>query len=157
MTEFDLRELANVTHSISHFHSLHAQLIQLASHETPIQDGLKDYWTRRVMPHTKNKSMGWLEPGYETSLWRQCNIHIIIQNWGSTSGGWGGIGGAAMTDSYTTIIENKIFYIAGVYYGGRLAYLVEINDAYMEYKKVGFISMPAMDSTSGLKILYKSK
>jgi len=157
MIEFNLREMADVAKSVDHFQSVHAQLIQLGSHGTPIQEGLKDYWSRRVMPHTKGKQMGWLEPGFETHLWRKCNIHIVIQNWGSTSCGWGGIGGAAMTDAYTTIVENNFFYIAGVYYGGKLAYLVEINDTYMEYKEAGFISMPGLDGLGKLKVLYRSK
>lgn len=154
MITFDLREVSNLTKAISHFQGLHANLIQMGR-ET--KDGkeelLKDFWTRKVQSHTKGKHMGWLEPGYETQLWAEINVHHVIQNWGSTSCGWGGIGGAAMTDSYTTVIENTLFGVAAVYYSGTLAYVLEVDEEFQKHKANGFRTMPDIDGY-GLKILY---
>lgn len=53
------------------------------------------------------------------------------QTWGSTSIGFGGMGGAAMTTAYTTVIlcrEN-----AAVFFGGRYCYSVDgINEAFKD-------------------------
>lgn len=53
------------------------------------------------------------------------------QTWGSTALGFGGIGGAAMTKAYTTVIvcrEN-----AAVFFAGRHCYSVDgINEAFKE-------------------------
>jgi hypothetical protein len=53
------------------------------------------------------------------------------QTWGSTALGFGGMGGAAMTKAYTTVIicrEN-----AAVFFAGRHCYSVDgINDAFKE-------------------------
>lgn len=51
------------------------------------------------------------------------------QTWGSTSIGFGGMGGAAMTTAYTTVIlcRNN----AAVFFGGRHCYSVDdINDVF---------------------------
>lgn len=46
-------------------------------------------------------------------------VEVFSQTWGSTALGFGGIGGAAMTQAYTTLIvgpENTVLiYFAGVY------------------------------------------
>lgn len=59
------------------------------------------------------------------------DIFHFPQTWGSTALGFGGIGGAAMTKAYTTVIvcrEN-----AAVFFAGRHCYSVEnINDAFRD-------------------------
>jgi hypothetical protein len=53
------------------------------------------------------------------------NIEVVMfpQTWGSTALGYGGMGGAAMTDAYTVIVSNNNDYC--VYFGcDRLAYRV---------------------------------
>lgn len=55
-------------------------------------------------------------------------ISMFAQTWGSTALGFGGIGGAAMTPAYTTIIANG----AGahcVYFGGGFAYRIDDPNA----------------------------
>lgn len=50
------------------------------------------------------------------------------QMWGSTALGFGGIGGAAMTNAYTTIYRHEHnFY---VYFGGRFAYVINKPNGY---------------------------
>lgn len=50
---------------------------------------------------------------------------MFSQTWGSTALGFGGIGGAAMTDAYTVIIANIHDREFCVYFGGRFAYKVK--------------------------------
>lgn len=50
------------------------------------------------------------------------NFTAFTQVWASTSLGFGGIGGSAMTKAVTTIIYSKQKYY--VFFGGRLAYCV---------------------------------
>lgn len=58
-------------------------------------------------------------------------IDHFPQIWGSTSLGFGGMGGAAMTTAYTTVIICKEN--AAVFFGGRHCYSVDgINDAFKE-------------------------
>lgn len=53
------------------------------------------------------------------------------QTWGSTSIGFGGMGGAAMTKAYTTVILCRDN--AAVFFGGRHCYSVDgINDTFKE-------------------------
>lgn len=55
----------------------------------------------------------------------QCEVHAMFaQTWGSTSLGFGGIGGAAMTPAYTVVIRGPGGDFA-VYWNGRLAYTVD--------------------------------
>jgi len=53
------------------------------------------------------------------------NFTMFNQTWGSTALGFGGWGGSAMTDAYTTVIEEKTTNIYGVFFGERFAYYIE--------------------------------
>lgn len=48
---------------------------------------------------------------------------MFAQTWGSTALGFGGIGGAAMTNAYTVVLYCEGRY--AVYFGGRFAYLIQ--------------------------------
>ena len=52
---------------------------------------------------------------------------MFVQGWGSTALGFGGIGGQAMTDAYTIIIGCELNSILCVYFGGRLAYNLDLT------------------------------
>lgn len=55
----------------------------------------------------------------------QCVVRYMFpQLWNSTALGFGSIGGAAMTDAYTVIIEGPGGHLA-VYWSGRFGYLVD--------------------------------
>lgn len=49
-------------------------------------------------------------------------LRMFSQTWGSTSLGFGGIGGQAMTMAYTTVIYDVNTGWCGVFFGERLAY-----------------------------------
>lgn len=57
---------------------------------------------------------------YEEEL----SIVMFPQLWGSTSLGFGGIGGASMTTAYTVIVQGPTGESA-VYFGGTFAYLIK--------------------------------
>lgn len=56
----------------------------------------------------------------------EAEVEVISfpQWWGSTALGHGGMGGAAVTESQTTVVAMKGRGPAAVYFGGRLAYIV---------------------------------
>lgn len=54
----------------------------------------------------------------------QCNIYVFSQSWGSTALGFNGLGGAAITDAYTTVVIGPNG-DACVYFAKRLAYHIQ--------------------------------
>lgn len=60
-------------------------------------------------------------------------LGVFLQFWGSTALGFGGIGGAAVTSAYTTVIENNKLGYVGVFFGERLAYIIyQPNDKFRD-------------------------
>lgn len=63
-------------------------------------------------------------------------LYVFPQMWSSTSLGFGGIGGQAFTSAYTTVITETNTNIWGVFFGERLAYVIENpNDVFMDNLK----------------------
>lgn len=60
-------------------------------------------------------------------------VAMFPQTWGSTSIGFGGLGGAAMTTAYTVVLTVHGTEFA-VYFGGRFAYLVSTTEALLYAK-----------------------
>lgn len=60
--------------------------------------------------------------------WVNINIHITSQVWGSTAVGWGGMGGAMMTNCFNFIIHNKKTDTVFVYWNGKLAFIAHKKD-----------------------------
>ena len=50
---------------------------------------------------------------------------MFTQTWGSTALGFGGISGQAVTSAYVCVIESNLIGQYAVYFGGRLAYVIE--------------------------------
>jgi hypothetical protein len=57
----------------------------------------------------------------------EVEVVMFPQMWGSTALGFGGIGGAAMTSAYTTIVFGPNRTSVCVYFGTRLAYAIDDN------------------------------
>jgi hypothetical protein len=149
-TIFNISDLADITTSISEYHKLATIFTQLKGGK----DGepLREFWNRKVV---KRETNTWLNSREETE-WLNFNLHFIPQMWGNTSGGWEGIGGAAITESYSIIIENEKFGFAAIYYNGQLAYICEIDEKYKELIKGGYKNMPGVSSCSKvLTVIYK--
>lgn len=65
----------------------------------------------------------------------ECRVHAMFQQtFGSTALGFGGVGGAAMTPTYTVVIEGPGGQYA-VYWNGRFAYLVDPQTQTTEERK----------------------
>lgn len=58
---------------------------------------------------------------------------MFVQTWSSTALGFGGIGGQAITSAYVCVIESNLVGGYAVYFGGRLAYVInQPNDEFMQ-------------------------
>ncbi len=58
---------------------------------------------------------------------------MFPQTWSSTALGFGGIGGQAFTSAYVCVIESNLVGGFAVYFGGRLAYVINRpNEKFME-------------------------
>ena len=67
------------------------------------------------------------------SLYDLTVYSMFVQTWGSTALGFGGIGGQAITSAYVCVIESNLLGQFAVYFGGRLAYVIERpNTKFME-------------------------
>ena len=83
----------------------------------------KTFWT--IIEPRLNKQERKRSPEFTLTMFKQ--------TWGSTALGFGGIGGQAMTDAYTTVIEDEVHGWAGVFFGERLAYIMyEPNQKFYE-------------------------
>lgn len=83
------------------------------------------------LPDIEYEKTNWGPGGTRTSAGKakrrpyvdEIDIRMFSQTWGSTALGFGGIGGAAMTDAYTVVVRYSR--PAAVYFAGRFAYLIE--------------------------------
>ena len=76
----------------------------------------------------------------QENIINESTIMQWVQMWGSTACGFGGIGGAAMTNADTIIVEFSEYKVACVYHSGRFAYSCMTDDSYRAY--VNFRSFP---------------
>lgn len=145
----DIQEISNITAALSHFGGLASYLPQLDYKDPVLQafcQALQD----------KHKVKKWYEVPFGD--WDRIDFHVSLQMWGSTATGWGGMGGAAMTEQYTVVVENSYLGIAGIYWGGQLAYLVEMNVKYYDYIKTRGYNIPSRrDSGTHFDLIYASK
>ena len=145
--ELDMEEMIYVMQSINDYKQLCSHFNQIDGRQT---DTLNVYYDRMKEFSRDKKFID------QDSLiaWNKMNVHIIQQMWGSTACGWEGMGGAAMTASYTTIIEaiqgNAIF----VYYNGKLAYVAEIDEKLSKYKDNGYKNLPGIRTASEILTTY---
>ena len=64
-------------------------------------------------------------------LSRDIQVVHFPQSWGSTALGFGGMGGAAITSAYTTIVMMNHLY-AAVFFGGEHAYSVKMDSTFRD-------------------------
>lgn len=134
-TKLNMSTLAEITTAISHYQNLINYLGQL---DKTIQ--LKEFYDKVCS---------------SPQHWGNINLFVVEQTWGNTSCGWQTIGGSAMTDAYTVIIENPWYNAIYVYYDGELAYIAEYNDFLTALKVGSFRVLPGMQNLENLKIVYK--
>ena len=149
--EIDITEIANLTTAISEYMMLASHVSQL---DPAQKESLDKLYERVLAKSDKGRYVDHIAYGY----WKDINIHVISQTWGNTSGGWQGIGGSAMTKSYTTVIENKWFDAIFVYYSGKLAYIADSGEKLKPFREASFRNLPGMMSCSEkLDVFYTNK
>ena len=150
MLKIDLSEISDVMESNTDYNILFHRFTNLCRDEQ--KDVLVRFWNEKIV---KREVSTWMARE-EIILWNEIDFHVVKQEWGNTSGGWGGIGGAAMTSQYTVIIENYWFGFVCVYYHGKLAYICEMDSKYQEYMGKGYGSLPGIeDCRKKLTVIYQ--
>jgi hypothetical protein len=109
--------------------------------------------------HDKRMPVGLLETcrndaaqrwGIDPMKIRDLEVYCFPQVWGSTSLGFGGIGGASMTTATTIIIHSWDKNIAGVYFAGGHAY--DISDPGTQFwDAMNKRQMPAVSKQATLR------
>jgi hypothetical protein len=141
----DIKLFSEVMQAVDHYNSLPNHFAQLDSNQ---KDSLTAFWDKLY-------GNDWIKinAGYEQ--WVSPHVHIIHQTWGSTACGWGGMGGAAMTNSYTIVIENKSAGFIAVYWDGRLAYIAEIDEKLQKHQLDCYCRLPGLtQAKSELTLVY---
>ena len=142
-TEITLTTIADFNSAIAYY----LEKLPFLLSGPPNDSTLKEWVAKHeVNVHTPVFGMNWKNP----------DVHHITQVWSNTSGGWQGIGGSAMTRNYTTVIINNHYYLAAVFYGGRLAYLAEVDE---KFRALGDLQkLPGIqDCEASLTVLYTTK
>jgi hypothetical protein len=148
--KIDIVTIGTISMCVDHYNKLSHTFTQLTGGKDA--QPLRDFWETKIVKRSVSTAM----TQDERMRWFNVDLHLVNQMWGSTSGGWGGIGGAAMTTIPTLIIENHEYGLACVYYGTRLAYICEIDDKYTEYQKAGYVNLPGhYDCQSRLTVIFK--
>lgn len=75
----------------------------------------------------------WVEKTRRHSMYDLTVYSMFPQTWSSTALGFGGVGGQAITSDYVCVIESGLVGQFAVYFGGRLAYVIQRpNGKFME-------------------------
>lgn len=146
-TQLDLQQIAYITTALADYKDLIAKLAYYSSFGETAKSFGTDFIKKCDAEHINQ---------YVMERWNDINLYHIKQMWGSTACGWGGMGGAAMTESYTCIIECVSAGCISVYYSGRLAYVAKIDEKLEQYK--GYKNLPGLTKVEDkLTIIYKHK
>ena len=139
--EFGIDDIETFTKTISDHFTLANYFKQLDSNQLDTLNQLADIVSQRGI-----------------TRWKDINTYMIRQVWGNTSCGWQTIGGAAITADYTIVIENLIYGVIFVYYGGRLAYIAKIDDSLSKYRQNNYSRLPGLGSCANdLTLFYKNR
>lgn len=60
----------------------------------------------------------------EEYKWPDLSMRMFMQTWSSTALGFGGVGGQAITNAYTIVVEDYHEGWYSVFFGNRMAYLI---------------------------------
>ena len=150
-TELSFGEVSDLMSCISDYLERGGYFTQMGGHQE--NEKLKEYWETKIVKRTKNT---WLNDS-EARYWKDVNVHMVTQTWGSTAGGWPGVGGASMTTYYTNIIENSWFGLAFIYFRNKLAYICEMDEKYQAFMSKGYRGLPDyINSGRKLTVIYKT-
>lgn len=108
------------------------QQISMAIAAAVLRD-LPDIAYRQWTPQLRNQGVQQDEAPLAFRRPRENEVDVVSfpQIWGSTTLGFGGLGGAAMTSAQTTVVSMHSPPAAAVYFGSRLAYCLDApNDRF---------------------------
>ena len=146
----DMQEIANMMQCIVDYEFMANSFTQMVGGEE--SEPLREYWNTKIIKRDKNT---WLNET-EFRQWCEVDVHLVSQMWGNTSAGWQTIGGSAMTNAYTLILENKWYNFACIYYSGKLAYICEMDERYNDIKSKGYRGLPGYgECKSKLSVIFK--
>jgi len=108
----------------------HAAYVAFPEYKYQDRDWAKhDKWrstlTREEMKTAIAPADCYVEKTRKHSFYDLTVYSMFTQTWGSTALGFGGIGGQAITSAYVCVIESNLLGQFAVYFGGRLAYVIE--------------------------------
>jgi hypothetical protein len=111
----------------------HAAYVAFPEYKYQDRDWSKhDKWratlTREEMKTAVAPADCFIEKTRKHSFYDLTVYSMFTQTWGSTALGFGGIGGQAITSAYVCVIESNLLGQFAVYFGGRLAYVIERPD-----------------------------
>lgn len=138
--KFDLQDIADFTRSLLEYRNLGSYLPQL----DPKNEKLQAFCTKDGTQPTWHKSLILKD-------WERIDVHIVFQMWGSTSCGWGGMGGSAMTTKANIVIHNKWHGAYYVYWDGKLAYIMKDDES------IQMSNLPALQDKSDFFIYKRSR
>lgn len=75
---------------------------------------------------------------------------VFLQTWSSTALGFGGIGGQAISEAYTTVFGDALKNVYVIFFGNELAYIVE-NPTEKFFADLKFRMLASVDKS---KIIY---
>lgn len=141
----NLEEISEVIQCLVEYKQIPNYILQLGNNSS----GKIESYFRKVTPNVTGEWRGNVDRG----RWENISLHVVPQMWGNTSGGRQNIGGAAMTEAYTTIIENK-YNLAFIFYYGKISYICVMDETYKELKDNGFRLPGNKDCVHKLEVLY---
>ena len=118
LIDYPIEMLSDCIHDAQHFNLSVIHYDQKKWHESKLQG--EDVFEQKTRNPTKSEF---------------AVIAMFPQTWGSTSLGFGGIGGAAMTTAYTVVIQAMHSYSSEilVYFDGKFAYRIgNANDLFWD-------------------------
>ena len=132
--------MSNATNPIETLASCMAHAAYSAFPEYKYQDrnwAMHDKWratlSREEMKTAVAPDECFVEKTRKHSFYDLTVYSMFPQTWSSTALGFGGIGGQAITSAYVCIIESNLVGGYAVYFGGRLAYVIDRpNEKFME-------------------------
>jgi hypothetical protein len=132
--------MSNATNPIETLASCMADAAYSAFPEYKYQDrnwAMHDKWratlTREEMKTAVAPDECFVEKTRKHSFYDLTVYNMFSQTWSSTALGFGGIGGQAITSAYVCIIESNLVGGYAVYFGGRLAYVIDRpNEKFIE-------------------------
>jgi len=148
--DFGIPEVMNLLNATEHYKQIYTCYFGDWRRDHPV---LEEFLKEKIFPENRK----YIDASFYNYSWMDFEIHILNQSWGSTAGGWPGMGGASISSYQTIVIENTLLKFACIYWSGKFAYMVKIDDMYKEYflrRKYELPGLSHKGKANGLTVLY---